>query len=331
VLVVSAPGKVVISGEYAVLGGASAVVAAVDLRARVSLSHRPNDRSRPMDAAWPHAAALPPEVVLSRAEAERALGVLTVDLSLDTTALRVGDRKLGVGSSAAGAVAAAGAIVAAHGRALDSELVRREVLRYALDGHRVIAPQGSGIDVAASALGGWLRFRKDGDRVVADAIAWLEGLVPLLFWTGTPARTSELVAKVEALQETDPRAHARAMAPIVEASSAFVSALDARDASAAIDALDAHGRAMGELGQLAGAPIVTDALASVASLAREVGGAAKPSGAGGGDVAIALVRDAASAARLEAACAAAGIERVPATLGAEGVRREPGGDGDSRW
>lgn len=320
-----------ISGEYAVLGGATALVAAVDLRARVSLSHQPHDRSRPAGAPWPHAAALPPEVVLSRREAERALGTLSVDLSLDTTALRVGDRKLGVGSSAAGAVAAAGAIVAAHGRTLESEPVRREVLRFALDGHRAIAPQGSGIDVAASALGGWLRFRRDGDRAVVDAIAWPEGLVPLLFWTGTPARTSELVAAVELLHERDAPAHARAIAPIVEASATFVSAIEGCDASAAIEALDAHGRAMAELGRAAGAPIVTEALATVAALARELGGAAKPSGAGGGDVAIALVRDAASAARLEAACAAAGIERVLATLGAEGVRREPAGEGDSRW
>ena len=45
------------------------------------------------------------------------------------------------------------------------------------------------------------------------------------------------------------------------------------------------------LGQAAGVPIVTPVLAHAALLAAEVGGAAKPSGAGGGDVGIAFLPD----------------------------------------
>lgn len=318
VLVVSAPGKVVISGEYAVLGGTTAVVAAVDLRARVALSRRSGDGS-------PEEGSLPPEVLHSRREAERVLGERPVTLSLDTTALRVGDRKLGVGSSAAAAVAAAGAIAAAHGRTFVHLAERREVMQFAFDGHRSIAPQGSGVDVAASALGGFLSFRRDGERVEAQPLAWPAGLVPVLLWTGVPARTSELVARVDALRARDPSAHERAIAPVREAATAFVSAVAAGRTSEAIAALDAHGVAMAALGEAASAPIVTPALARAAVLAREVGGAAKPSGAGGGDVAIALVPSVAAADALRAACAAEAIEPVAAHLGAEGVRVEAGG------
>ncbi len=45
----------------------------------------------------------------------------------------------------------------------------------------------------------------------------------------------------------------------------------------------------------AGVPIVTPAFARAAAIAAELGGAAKPSGAGGGDVGIALFVDRAAA------------------------------------
>ena len=45
------------------------------------------------------------------------------------------------------------------------------------------------------------------------------------------------------------------------------------------------------LGEAAGVPIVTPVLAHAALLAAEVGGSAKPSGAGGGDVGVAFLPD----------------------------------------
>ena len=87
-------------------------------------------------------------------------------------------------------------------------------------------------------------------------------------------------------------------------------------------AADAHGEAMGRLGASAGAPIVTAELDRVAQIARSCGGGAKPSGAGGGDVALAFFSDAERGARFETACEEAGFTLLSVALGADGVRSE---------
>ena len=48
---------------------------------------------------------------------------------------------------------------------------------------------------------------------------------------------------------------------------------------------------MAALGRAAGVEIATEEIAAIMSIAAELGGAAKPSGAGGGDVAIAFGAD----------------------------------------
>jgi len=327
---ISAPGKVVIAGEYAVLEGHVAIVAAVDARAAIRWS-RDIDGSRVTPDGSPQNSTLPPEVVLARRVAEASLGVIPgLTLTLDTEALRNGDRKYGLGSSAAGAAAAVGAVMAAHG--MDPSAHREQVLLLAHDGHRSVAPQGSGVDVAAASLGGFLRFRRGevsargaafgADIAEATPIAWPSTLVPALVWTGTPARTSELVAKVHALRDRDPRTHRAAIDAIAAQAARFATALAHADASEAIAALDAHGEAMAALGRAADAPIVTASLAAAASLARELGGAAKPSGAGGGDIAIALLPNLAARDALFARAPSLGLQPLDIALGAEGVRIE---------
>jgi phosphomevalonate kinase len=79
---------------------------------------------------------------------------------------------------------------------------------------------------------------------------------------------------------------------------------------------------MGELGDAAGIPILTDALKQIAQLASAAGGAAKPSGAGGGDVALALFPDTASDQRFESLCQEQNFTLLLIELGAPGVSLE---------
>ena len=65
---------------------------------------------------------------------------------------------------------------------------RRDILGWALDGHRAVAPEGSGADVAAATLGGVVRFRREAARDAAP-VDWPEGLAIDVVWTGSPART----------------------------------------------------------------------------------------------------------------------------------------------
>ncbi|MBX3269814.1 MAG: hypothetical protein KF729_06115 [Sandaracinaceae bacterium] len=318
-VVVTAPGKLVIAGEYVVLDGAEALVAAVDRRLRVVGSARAGDGSAGPRGGSPDAGGLPPEALLARRHAESALGEVAMDLSVDAHALAQDGKKLGLGSSSAASAAAAGAVVAWRGG--DPAAERRRILGWALAGHRAIAPEGSGVDVAAATLGGFVRLCRDRVEEAAP-LAWPRGVEVEVVWTGTPARTSELVRRVKALETEAPARYRARMDALREAAADLIDALSRGDAPAVAASADAHGRAMGALGEAAGAPIVTDALAGLAALARACGGGAKPSGAGGGDVALAFFTRPEDAARFRARCTEAGLTLLSLTLGAEGVRAE---------
>jgi phosphomevalonate kinase len=308
---VSAPGKMMISGEYAVLEGAEAIVAAVDRRAYASLS--------------PSAPPPAPEVLAAFREAQARGGPLQGGIALDVAEMRSDGMKIGLGSSAAGAAAAAGLVFASQGKDPQASETRREILAAALAGHRAVSPKGSGADVAASVHGGFLRFRRLGDTpdaIETFALEWPSAVEVRVVWTGQEARTSDFVAKVDQLASSAPARHRQVLAHLGSEADAFVSAVIARDVAGIIESTDAYGSAMNELGIAAGINIVTDALAEIAELANAAGGAAKPSGAGGGDVALCIFPSQASAERFERACARVGLRLLSIKLGVPGVRVE---------
>ncbi|MEM9074181.1 MAG: hypothetical protein AAGE52_37155 [Myxococcota bacterium] len=306
----SAPGKMMISGEYAVLEGAPAIVAAVQTRATARFG---GDGEVASTDRFPEAYA-------SRVLAEEALGAVEGDLRIDVSALRRAGQKLGVGSSSAAAAAAAAAVLAHHDRDLEDEDVRRQALRFALDGHRKVAPRGSGADVAACTLGGFVRYRRAPGSwdVDADAVSWPAGLVARIAWTGQAASTHELITKVHALRDRDPATYRAAMARLREESDRFCAAFATVEAT--LEATRGYFAAMNHLGEAASAPIVEERLHRVARLAKEAGGAAKPSGAGGGDVSLALFASEDGAQAFERACRDASIEVLSLALGGPGVR-----------
>lgn len=313
-LVVSAPGKMMITGEYAVLHGAEALVAAVDRRAFASF------QAAVASAPSPEAAAAFAE---ARAVAASGPTAQAGELRVDTSSMQVSGTKLGLGSSAAAAAAAAGLAFAAEGLEIGSVGGRTRVLDAALRGHRAISPRGSGADVAASVLGGFVRFRKLGDTVETHPVAWPEGLIARVVWTGSPARTSDYIAKVDALATRDAAEHRAIMGGLGRESDRFVSAVIAGENADVIDSTAAYGEAMAALGRAAGADIVEHRLADIAKLAKDVGGAAKPSGAGGGDVALALLPDPDAEAAFVRLCNEKNYSVLSIGWGAPGVRVEP--------
>ncbi|MGE0788509.1 MAG: mevalonate kinase [Sandaracinaceae bacterium] len=319
IVVVSAPGKLMIAGEYAVLDGAEAIVTAVDARLVARGSDPSADGSDTGSSGSPDPAELPPEALLAREHAEKHLGATPMTLRLDKTALVRDGRKLGLGSSSAASAAVAGAVLAWHGQ--DPAAHRERIFEWALAGHRAVAPEGSGADVAAATLGGVVRYHRDRPSE-ARRIAWPSALHLEVVWTGTPARTSDFVAKVSALRDRDPAGYRAAMDELRGAARGLADAIEQGDASAAVRDAGRHGRAMGELGRAAGATIVTESLQRVADLAEACGGASKPSGAGGGDVALAFFDDASAAARFRGRCRDGEVTLLPLHIGAEGVREE---------
>lgn len=308
----SAPGKLMISGEYAVLDGAVAVVASVGVRVR---------------ARWADegevSAALPPEAAETRKLAELSAGTLSRALRIDASELRKAGKKLGLGSSAAASAAVAGAVLASNGFDLADPSVQRRALELALAGHKAIAPEGSGADVAAAALGGFVRFRvEDGKLAEAECVRFPDAIETRVVWTGKEARTSEFVRAVRAFEERDPRAFGFLRDDLRDQAARFAEAITRADVREILAATAAYGLGMGQLGRSAGVAIVTPELAQIARLAQQHGGAAKPSGAGGGDVAVAFFPDKDSALAFDIACAEQALDRLELSLGAPGVRAE---------
>ena len=307
---VSAPGKMMISGEYAVLEGAPAIVAAVQTRALAWVAEGEHP-DRASESRFPEAFA-------SAAIAAEALGTEAPPFRIDVSELRRAGQKLGVGSSSAAAAAAAALVYALADTALDDP----GVLRAALDGHREVAPSGSGADVAACTLGGFVRYqRKAGTwNVSATPVKWPEGLVARVAWTGSAASTHQLVGLVHQLRDSRPSDYRRAMDRLARESERFV---DSFESGNVIEATHAYFEAMRALGDAAGAPIVEERLTKVSEIARSLGGAAKPSGAGGGDVALAVFSDPEAIHRFDAIASDEGIEILDIRLGGPGVRVEP--------
>lgn len=309
---VRAPGKLMLAGEYAILHGGTAWVMAVDRHAVVADAPEDNPRV-PIEA----------RAALAIALRERHIDAVSARWSLDVSALGDGaGRKLGLGSSAAGCVAALGWAFARAGRDLDDPAVRDLIARVARRGHREAQGGGSGVDVLASAQGAVisvaLRDGAQGEPIVQRHKGF--GDIPwAVLWSGSSARTSEMIAKVDALKARDAGAFARCIGGIAEAAGAMGRAMDAGDAGAAVEAVRAHGAAMRTLGEQAGAPIVADALSRFAAEIEPLGAAVKPSGAGGGDVSLIVAQDAATLTAAVARASTFGFAPVALSMDRAGV------------
>jgi phosphomevalonate kinase len=321
----TAPGKAFLLGEYAVLEGAPAVVAAVTCRARAWYEAGARAGS-PLteEVARATAAAQSPEE-RSNAERDRAAGSVLVD----TDAFHDGaGRKLGTGSSAAVAAAATAVWLdrASHQRTgcgfdTTAEDARDYLCRLADDAHRRWqGGVGSGADVAAAIHGGLIQFSRPpaAAAVIEPLRAPLE-LTLVFFAAGSSASTVALVSEVKAFAKAAPDAYARHVAELHELASRGAAALRAAEATAFIAAVAGYGQALGALGRDAGAPIVLPTFAAAGTLAIALGGAAKPSGAGGGDIGVAAFADAAASRTFAARLPKLGLIPLPLGLDLAGT------------
>jgi phosphomevalonate kinase len=138
-------------------------------------------------------------------------------------------------------------------------------------------------------------------------------------WTcPTSASTRELLAAVAQLARRAPELYARWMGSQILAAHQAALAAVHQNPNAFIAALRAQQRALAGLGQAAGVPIVTPALAELAPRATAEDGVLLPAGAGGGDIALFVGRGP-SSPDLRAALENHGHRRLTTELGSPGV------------
>jgi phosphomevalonate kinase len=311
---VLAPGKAILCGEYAVLHGAPAVSVAVDRCVRGWI--RPGEGT-----------ALSPFLTAALEHTAKALGrpdlMQSGQLGVDSKALYDGNQKIGLGSSAAVTVAAVGAALVEAGQPLHD---KRRIFELADEAHAAAqGTRGSGIDVATSVWGGALRFERKNGKAVITQTDLPDDVYLTFVFTGTAASTPAFIGKVKALAESKPDRHQAAIGRLISLSHAFCAAFADREAEALIRTAGEYGDAMKQLGEAAGADIVTDAHQRIAAIARRHGGAAKPSGAGGGDLGVAFTRGPTATGALRADLIAAGLSPLALAAPAPGLRLGPSG------
>jgi phosphomevalonate kinase len=291
-----APGKVVISGAYAVLHGAPALVSAVD---RYAIA----DTSLPADFVTPEVRA----------------GLRADFPCVDASELRDEGRKLGLGSSAA--ILVASLVAAEYPDLVPGSPAAHEVFERCLRAHRQAQGGGSGIDVAASVFGGTLEYQlpSSGPALPKVTARRLPELCFQLWAADRAASTAEFLARIAAFRAHAPLHHDRLMSRLISASSATRDACVAGAAPAFLQGVAGQAEGLLELGTAAGIPIYIPELVELSRCAAEEGAVVLPAGAGGGDIAlfVGLVRPSDA---LLSRCEALHHRPLRVTFGASGAQ-----------
>jgi len=206
VVTASAPGKVVLCGEYAVLDGAPAISMAVNRRARATLTASDGSSSVITSEGYTQQVGHF-RLHGSRVEWQQGqdhFGIVDsvwneVDVTggqqrvihLDSSEFVATDSqtKLGIGSSAAVTVA----LCAAANATADFETLARSAQRAHAD---LQGGRGSGVDIASSLHGGLIEYRMAGNS--ATPLNWPDDLCWRLIWSGSAASTREKISKLDA-------------------------------------------------------------------------------------------------------------------------------------
>ena len=323
----SAPGKVVLLGEYAVLTGATALVAAVDRRARVSLTtaerHGQPGWTVDSPAFGIHGArasiTAAGQVHWDSQIATDRLGLVATVLralhgdgrapsariALDThelytaAALRPADHTGGSGAATRkhrhtklGLGSSAALTVALAGALAAAAGVQDLGTDELLHTHRRLQHgRGSGIDIAAAVHGGVLRFSLGPAGPHVEPVALPPMLSWSCVWTGRAASTHDFLTRIAAWRLAEPDRHDGLMDELAAASAAGVDAAGRQDAAGVLDAVDTYARLLVRLGDASGADIVCAEHQRLGVIAGASGVSYKSCGAGGGDVGVAFATE----------------------------------------
>jgi len=348
---VSAPGKLVLLGEYAVLFGHPSLVMAVDRRARVVVRSTDGGESwwvsapgfcddrvgfdldlaagfawRAPDAEEAQRLVLVEQVLRSLITAEMVSpgNLRPASIRLDTTEFFLpvegGRAKLGLGSSAALTVALAEAI-----RIWPPVERRRSPLDLSelLELHRSFqSGRGSGIDLAASTCGGVVEYRLNGETGMPHArhAKLPSGLAIVSVWTGRSASTADFLARLEEGRRFDDGAIEAAVGELGKTSIAGIDHLSAGNLGGFLDDVVDFSAAMEVLGRATGIPVLSEEHVNLKTLARDSGVRYKPSGAGGGDVGLGFTDDPEAAAVFASQAEKAGFTPLDLHIDPDGVR-----------
>ncbi|USS92701.1 phosphomevalonate kinase [Fructilactobacillus ixorae] len=342
----STPGKLYLAGEYAVVeNGNPAIIAAVNRFVTVTIAknqercsitskqyenhrvhwERVNSRMIVDDRDNPFQYII--AAIQVTEDYVQALGKpiqkyhLSVNSELDSGT----GKKYGLGSSAAVTVATIKALCELY----QLKLSKVQLFKLAAIAHFNVQGNGSLGDVASSVFGGLITYSSFDRQWLAefrDKIALPELLklewprleitplqIPsvlrfLVGWTGSPASTSRLIDKVELKKGKHGSQYERFLHESNKCVREITNGFRQNNSKLIMQNINRNRELLQSLSTLAGVTIETPQLTKLIEIADHFGGAAKTSGAGGGDCGIVLIEANCDITGLQAAWQRAGIE-----------------------
>ena len=310
---VSAPAKLFLLGEYGVLEGGPALLTGLTQRARVSL--RLNSSGKCVfsaaqlgihelscelsanrlvhagDTSTQQKLQLVREVlteVLSACPevANRLRQGFSLDIDTSEFFSKSNKMKLGLGSSAAVAVSLCTALLATEDEGIFTQQER--IYRLAQNAHqRVQKGRGSGADIAVAIYGGVLTFQQAGRGELPSfrSIVWPDDLEMFAVHTGKDVATGETLARLDVFREKKLQEFEEGMTNLKELAAQGLEAFKAAKGDAFLAHINAFQDALEEFGNAANLSEIQILPEDFQQEIRNLGGAAKISGAGG-DVAL---------------------------------------------
>ncbi len=311
---VQAPGKLILLGEYAVLEKAPALVAAINKQCKVRIE--PNSDyflfSAPNldiynvsfvltengDARFKE--EYPPEIhqmlsfvfsIMKYVTEHSGRTIPNATICVDTGDFyhAASGKKFGLGSSAALTV---GLMVALNEHLGYYEWMK-SLYYESLLAHRIAQGKlGSGVDVAATTNGGVIRYEMPHSAIgKAETIrpcSWPSDLYMVPIWTGISASTRAFVKKVDKFQADSPKDYRYILDAMIELSEQGAHYFEEGATQPFLEVVQAFMSQECLLGRQSGAPIISPVHEQLTELVKQTGGVYKPSGAGGGDIGVAL-------------------------------------------
>lgn len=296
----TAPGKVILLGEHAVVYGVPALAAALGKGARAHVAESDADRIR-FDGVL---LDTDHELYRGLTSARSLLGAppVTLDLGLDIP------RGSGLGASAALGVATAralGELIAARSNDRPSQA---RIARAADSWERVFHGNPSGVDRAAAMGHGVLRYVRGEEPAPIVSARTLPLVIAV---AGPPASTREMVDGVARLRTHNPEQFAKNLAAIhalVDAATGYLRSGDLISLGKLLDLCQMI---------LAGWMLSTEAIERAIAVARGAGAlGAKLTGSGGGGCIVALAAGEPEAKRIEQALKDGGFAAFRCNIGA---------------
>lgn len=228
------------------------------------------------------------------------------DLHIDSELDNRSGRKYGLGSSAAVTVATIKALC----RLYDLPVDKNRLFKLAAIAHFKVQGNGSLGDVAASVYGGWIAYhsfdrqwlaqqRQYLDIMTLLALPWPElkieplhaphNLKLLIGWTGSPASTSQLVDKISIFKAKQQAEYHRFLNESKDCLHRMIDGFRQSNMAIIKREIRFNRSLLRKLADKSGVQIETPVLHQMVQIAEHFGGAAKSSGAGGGDCGIVAI------------------------------------------